>query len=56
MKGPKPFVGSGKTRFNKAKPKDKSWVEARDAAIADGTWVMPKEGKPVRERVKEREE
>lgn len=37
----KPRYGSGKTRFNRNKPKGTSWVKLRDKAISEGTFTMP---------------
>jgi len=41
MKGSKP--NSGKTRFNRGKPKGVSWIYLRDKAIREGTFKMPNE-------------
>lgn len=37
-----PRHGSGKTRFNRNKPKGTSWVALRDTAINEGTFHMPR--------------
>lgn len=38
MKTNKPAHGSGKTFFNRGKPKGQSWTKLREAARADGKW------------------
>ena len=43
MRNGKPNHGSGKTRFNRNKPKGVSWIALRQKAIADGTFTMPKQ-------------
>jgi len=42
MKGKTPFAGSGKTRFNREKPKGKSWIALREEARKAGTYHSPK--------------
>ena len=38
MKTDKPSHGSGKTKFNRAKPRGASWTDLREKAKAAGTW------------------
>lgn len=40
MKSSKPNHGSGKTRFNRNKPKGASWTALRQEAIKNGTFRM----------------
>jgi len=44
MKQGKPNHGSGKTQFNRAKPKGASWTELRDKAIKRGEFKFANEG------------
>lgn len=40
MKDGKPNHGSGKTRFNRGKPKGASWTKLRDEAIKRGEFKI----------------
>ena len=41
MKTDTPARGSGKTRFNRGKPKGASWTDLRQKAVKDNTFTMP---------------
>jgi hypothetical protein len=45
MRDGKPSHGSGKTRFNRCKPRGESWVKLRDQARRAGTWKPAEEPK-----------